>query len=78
MNADVVQEVAVGKCLIRLRSVWVESSEGEGWIGAWEVYLLPWHRKKRALYAGETGIERDERLAVGMARAIATATAFVL
>lgn len=76
MNADVVEEMAVGNCLIRVRSVRVEPSGTAGWVGTWEVYQLPWYRKKRAVHVGETEVVTSERMALGMARTIATAIAF--
>lgn len=76
MSADVVEELAVGNCMIRVHSIRIEQVGGAGWIGAWEVYQLPWHRRKRAVRVGQTTVEATERLAVGMARTIATATAF--
>jgi hypothetical protein len=76
MNADVVEEMAVGNCLIRLRSARVESPGNAGWVGTWEIYQLPWHRRKRAVHVGETEVVTSERMALGMARTIATAVAF--
>jgi hypothetical protein len=75
MNAEVVQEMAVGNSLIRVRSVRVDLPSKAGWVGLWEVYRLPWHRRKRAVHIGETEVDASESMALGMARAIAALTA---
>ena len=76
MNADVVEEMAVGNCLIRVRALRVERAGSSGWVGSWEIYRLPWYRKKRPVRIGETDVEASEGMALGMARTIATAVAF--
>ena len=76
MNADVVEELAVGNCLVRVRSIRVDQPGDAGWMGVWEVYQLPWYRRKRAVRVGVSSVETSESLALGMARTIATAIAF--
>jgi hypothetical protein len=78
MKIDALQEIAIHDCLVQIRSVRIDLPGAEGWIGSWEVYLLPWHSRKRPLHAGETDVESRESMAVGMARAIATAVAVSL
>jgi hypothetical protein len=75
MRFDALQEAAVGNCLVRIRSCPVKFPGAAGWIGSWEIYLLPWHHRKLPVHMGETDLQTSEGLAVGMARAIATAVA---
>jgi hypothetical protein len=37
MKFDVLQEAAVGNCLVRIRSFRVELPGAQGWIGSWEI-----------------------------------------
>jgi hypothetical protein len=75
MRFDALQEAAVGNCLVRIRSFRVDLPGAAGWIGSWEIYKLPWHHRKLPVHMGETDLQTSEGLAVGMARAIATAVA---
>jgi hypothetical protein len=75
MKIDALHEIAIRDCLVQVRSVRIDLPGAEGWIGSWEVYLLPWHSRKWPLHVGETDVESSESIAAGMARAIATAVA---
>jgi hypothetical protein len=48
MRFDALQEAAVGNCLVRIRSSRVDLPGAVGWIGSWEIHLLPWHPQKTA------------------------------
>jgi hypothetical protein len=78
MTSDRFEEHAVGTCLVLVRAERVDLPGVSGWIGAWEIYRLPWHSKKAALRIGETDVERSEAMALGMARTIAVSVARAL
>ena len=75
MRFDGLQELAVGNCLVQIRSFRVDLPGAQGWIGWWEIYQLPWHHRKLPVYAGETDVQTSEGVAAGMAWTIATAFA---
>ena len=70
MKTDVVNEMAVGNFLIQIRSRQVDAPGLMGWIAAWSVYPLPWHPRRRPVYAGETETQGTEMMAADMAKAI--------
>lgn len=78
MTSDRFEEHAVGTCLVWVRAARVDLPGVSGWIGAWEIYRLPWHSKKVALRIGETDVQGSEAIALGMVRAIAVSVARAL
>jgi hypothetical protein len=75
MRFDVLQEAAVGNCLVRIRGSRLELPGVTGWIGSWEIYRLPWHHRKLPVHTGETDVQTSEGMAAGMTQTIATAFA---
>jgi hypothetical protein len=78
MSLAAPEEFVVGACMVRAYASSITLPGAEGWVGTWEVYTLPWYRAKKPSYVGQIDIEPSFELALGMARAIASATAACL
>lgn len=72
------EEFVVGACMVRAHTSPIALPGVEGWVGAWEVYILPWYRAKKPVCVGQTGVESNAGLALGMAKAVASAIAACL
>lgn len=75
MSLAAPEEFVVGACMVRTYASPITLPGAEGWIGAWEVYTLPWYRAKKPFHVGRTDVESSAELALGMAKAIASAVA---
>jgi hypothetical protein len=78
MTSSTSQDIEIAGSLVKLRCARIDLPGTQGWIGAWEVYQLPWYTKKKPACIGETDVQVSECLAFGMAKAIATELARIL
>jgi hypothetical protein len=69
------EEFVVGNCMVRVYASPISLAGVEGWVGAWEVYMLPWYRAKKPSHVGQTDVDSSAELALGMAKAIGSAIA---
>ena len=72
-----LQEFTVGNCLVRVYAAPISLPGVEGWVGVWSIYALP-RGTKAPIRIGDTGVETSEAVALGMAKAMASAAASAL
>jgi len=71
------EEFTHGNVLVRVYARPIGIPGRHGWVGVWSIYRLPGGAKP-PVRIGDTDIEEDETVALGMARAIARAVALSL
>jgi hypothetical protein len=75
MNLASTQEFIVGQALVRVYAAPIALPGVEGWVGVWSIYQLPLEIFREPIRIGSTDVQESEAVALGMARAIATAVA---
>lgn len=78
MTLAASEEFVIGAFLVRVYAPSIALPGVEGWIGAWAIYRLDEYPHAEPLRIGDTDIEDSEAVALGMARAIASAVAAAL
>lgn len=69
------EEFIVGQALVRVYAAPIAFPGVEGWVGVWSIYQLPVEIYREPVRIGDTDVEESEAVALGMARAIASAVA---
>lgn len=69
------EEFIVGQTFVRVYAARVALPGVDGWVGVWSVYHLPLEVYREPARIGDTDIEESETIALGMARAVASAVA---
>lgn len=68
-------EFIVGDVLVRVYASPIALPGVEGWVGVWSIYRLPMEIHREPVRIGDTDVEESETVALGMAKAIASAVA---
>jgi hypothetical protein len=69
------QEFVVGNCLVRVEAGKVDLPGVDGWVGTWAIYRIPPREDSMPDRYGDTDVQASEAVALGMAKAIASAVA---
>jgi hypothetical protein len=78
MSLAAPEEFVIGACMVRAQVSPIALPGVEGWVGSWEIYTLPWYGVKKPVHVGRTDVESSAELALGMAKAVASAVAACL
>lgn len=69
------EEFLIGTYLVRVYAAPIVLPGVDGWVGAWAIYLLGREPGSEPVRIGDTDLEESEAIALGMAKAIASAVA---
>jgi len=72
------QEFVVGNCLVRVEAGKIDLPGVDGWVGTWSIYRIPPRSDSMPDKCGDTDIQPTEAIALGMAKAVASAIAYSL
>ena len=72
------REFQLGRVAVQLIASAVDLPGVSGWVGTWAIYRLPFDVGDYPLRYGDTDLQANEAIAMGMANAIARAVAIAL